>query len=80
MKKAFDPSKGYIDPDFCRWAFGVELNDPIFSDAIQLMKLWNNRHGGELMLTPDGLIEHDVARMGVIWEHEGCPDGREMVG
>jgi len=75
-RKGFDPIKMQMDPDFCRWAWGVEINDRVFHDAMQLMHLWNERHGDLLTLKPTGTIHEDVCRMGGFWAMEGYPDGR----
>ena len=75
-RKGFDPVTLQLDPDFCRWAWGVEVTDPVFNDAMELFHLWNLRHGDLFMLKPDGNIHHDVCLMGGHWALEGCPDGR----
>lgn len=76
MRQAFNLENSNLDPDFCRWAFGCERNDPKWDHAIELMQSWNERHGEKLMLKGSNEIHKDLALMGGIWATEGYPDGR----
>lgn len=53
------------DPDgFGEWAFGDEWWDFILhNDSRLLMQAWNELHGDELLLHPDGEVENDLKKM-----------------
>ena len=73
-----------IDHDFAMWAFGDAWLDYLSYDldTIDLMKVWNERHGDKLMLEPDGNLVGDMGKMKQIWKeyansrafHELCWD------
>lgn len=69
----YDHKTEKVDPDFCKWAWGVEIGDRVFQHPLQLLDLWNRRHGDKLRLSPDGSLFEDLALMSGVWALEGYP-------
>jgi len=53
------------DEEFAVWAFGDDFRS--LKDHLSLMNAWNERHGEDLMLTPDGVIGVDAVAMKELW-------------
>lgn len=58
------------DPDgFGEWAFGDAWWDYIIlNDSMLLFNAWNELHGEELLLHPEGIIERDLPKMVAIFK------------
>ena len=69
-KPAMAKLNSCIDHDFVIWAFGDAWLDYLSYDldTIDLMKVWNERHGDKLMLEPDGNLVGDMGKMKQIWK------------
>ena len=69
-KPAMAKLNSCIDHDFAIWAFGDAWLDYLSYDldTIDLMKVWNERHGDKLMLEPDGNLVGDMGKMKQIWK------------
>lgn len=52
------------------WSFGDAWVHFFDSRGKILVKAWNRRHGGLLILKEDGIIKHDLQKMVKIWIEE----------
>lgn len=55
----------YVD-EFYLWAFGE--NWKALSDSIESLNAWNELHGEDLRLHPDGLPNEDIPKMVSFWK------------
>lgn len=73
----YDHKTETLDPDFCMWAWGVSITDKVFHHPIQLLDLWNRRHGDKLRLSPKGSLFEGLALMSGVWALSGYPTEME---
>lgn len=53
---------------FGLWAFGDKYKD--YDHTLKFMEAWNEIHGDEYMLHPDGCMQLDVGVMVEMWKDE----------
>ncbi len=60
--------------EFGQWAFGDLFKN--LNGSLKFMEAWNENHGSELRLKPDGFITEDVEKIVKLWkEYKVSPKG-----
>jgi hypothetical protein len=67
MRKAIEyylADQSQVEP-FGKWAFGDGYEE--LDHSLKFMEKWNELHGDDLTLKPDGMISKDIPKMIALW-------------